>query len=281
MIKFNFHQHSIFSDGKAEPREYVKQAMELGFEALGFSEHSPLPFDTPFSLKKDNIDKYVEEIDKLKERYAGQLAVYRALELDYIPTFSENFDEWKAACKVDYSIGGIHLVKPGNSDELWFTDGPDRSVYDRGVEELFGNDIKKAVKTYYRQMNSMVESQQFDVVAHIDKITMHNQNRFFTEDEKWYRRLVSETLTLIKEKDLIVEINTRGLYKKRSDKLFPDNETLRQVVEMKIPVIVSSDAHQPGEINLFLDYAAEKLKQAGGNHVLFFNGRGWEERGIT
>ena len=280
MINYNFHQHSLFSDGKAEPEAYVKQAAVLGFKAMGFSEHSPLPFENGFSLKEENIENFVESIDRLKQQYGETIAVYRALELDYVPTISEDFERWKKACRTDYAIGGIHLVKPGITDELWFTDGPDRNIYDQGVINFFGGDIQKAVRTYFHQLNSMVESQVFDVVAHVDKIKMHNQNRFFTEEEKWYRNLVSETLTLIKEKDLIVEINTRGLYKKRSDKLFPDDETLRQVVETGIPVIISSDAHQPAEINYYFDYAIKRLLETGGRSVMFFNGKDWVEKGI-
>lgn len=278
MISYNFHQHSFFSDGKAEPEAYVKQALQQGFEAMGFSEHSPLPFNTSFSLKKSNTENYVAAIDKLKKQYAGQLKIYRSLELDYIPGFSEEFEIWKKACKVDYAIGGIHLIRPEGYDELWFTDGPDRTIYDKGVEKFFDNNIKKAVTAYYHQVNEMIETQYFDVVAHVDKIKMHNQNRFFTEDEKWYRNLVSETLHLIKKKDLIIEINTRGLYKKRSNKLFPDDETLRQVIKLNIPVIISSDAHQPHEINLYFDYAAKRLLHFGCKSIMFFNGNNWEER---
>ena len=281
MVNFNFHQHSLFSDGKAEPEAYIKQALELGFEAMGFSEHSPLPFETPFSLKREQVDNYVETLDTLKEKYQDRLAIYRSLELDFVPGFSEDFEQWKKACKVDYAIGGVHLVKPPHTNELWFTDGPDRTIYDNGVRDYFDNDIKKAVKTYYHQQNSMIESQQFDVVAHVDKITMHNQNRFFTEEEKWYRDLVSETLHLIKEKALIVEVNTRGLYKKRSDKLFPDGKTLQQVIELGIPVIISSDAHHPTEINLYFDHAIHKLLHLGCKQILFFNESGWEERGLV
>ncbi len=280
MINFNFHQHSLFSDGKAEPEKYIEQALKLGFKAMGFSEHSPLPFETPFSLKQERIMEYVAEIDRLKEKYTGQLSIYRSLELDFIPELSEDFELWKKECRVDYAIGGLHLVKPGQGDELWFTDGPDRNIYDQGVTDFFDGDIRKAVKTYYHQLNRMVETQTFDVVAHVDKIKMHNQNRFFTEDEKWYRDLVSETLTLIKEKNLIVEINTRGLYKKRSDKLFPDDETLRQVVDMKMPVIISSDAHKPEEINLFFNYAVKRLLESGGKSVWYFNGNTWEEKAL-
>ena len=35
----NYHTHTRFSDGKGEPEEFVLQALKLGFDALGFSEH--------------------------------------------------------------------------------------------------------------------------------------------------------------------------------------------------------------------------------------------------
>jgi histidinol-phosphatase (PHP family) len=283
MINFNFHQHSVFSDGKAEPEKYVEQALDLGFIALGFSEHSPLPFDTPFSLKQENIRQYVSEIDRLKDLHAGKINIYRSLEIDFIPGYSENFEEAKKSCQTEYAIGGVHLVIPDNpgDGDIWFIDGPDSDVYDRGISDYFDGNIKKAVKTYFRQLNTMIDTQDFDVVAHFDKIKMHNRNRFFTEDEKWYRELVGETLSLIKQKGLIAEVNTRGLYKKRSDSLFPDGKTLQQLIEHGIPVIISSDAHKPDELNLFFDHAIEKLLAFGRKYVMYFNGTVWEEKALV
>jgi histidinol-phosphatase (PHP family) len=58
-IKYNLHQHTIFSDGKETPQKFVERAIELDFSKIGFSEHSPLPFPNPFSLKEENVDAYV------------------------------------------------------------------------------------------------------------------------------------------------------------------------------------------------------------------------------
>ena len=65
MQNFNFHTHSIFSDGKSQPREIVEEAILQGFSAIGFSEHSPLPFDNTFSVKDYDMPKYVAEIAQL------------------------------------------------------------------------------------------------------------------------------------------------------------------------------------------------------------------------
>jgi len=280
MINFNFHQHSNFSDGANEPEDYVVKAIELGFSAIGFSEHSPLSFENPFSLKDDNAENYVSIIDELKVKYNGKIRIYRSLEMDFIPGISEDFSYWKNKCSTDYLIGSVHLVKPAGINELWFTDGPKHEIYDQGLKEFFGGDIKLAVKTYYNQVCSMIETQDFDVVGHIDKIKMHNQNRFFTEDEQWYQKLVDKCLDLVKQKELIIEVNTRGIYKKRSDSLFPDGLTLQKVKDLNIPIIISSDAHQPNELNLGFENAISKLVKMGFKHVMYFENGAWYHKPI-
>jgi histidinol-phosphatase (PHP family) len=276
MLNYNLHQHTRFSDGKDEPEKYIEKALELGFTAMGFSEHSPLPFDNDFSLKDGEVDEYIRTIDRLKEKYSDRLAVYRALEMDFIPDMSEDFDYWRDRCRTDYLIGSVHLVKPDETDELWFTDGPDYRIYDQGIDDFFGGDIRKAVKAFYHQTNRMIETQQFEIIGHFDKITMHNWNRFFTDDEKWYRRLVDETVELIKQKGLIVEVNTRGIYKKRSETFFPDGYALQQVKENNIPVLISSDAHQASEINMLFDEAVRYLLDKGFRELMFFEKGIWQ-----
>ena len=71
MQKFNLHTHSIYSDGKSQPREIVEEAVRQGLTTLGFSEHSPLPFDNNFSVKSADMPLYVAEIAQLKEQISG------------------------------------------------------------------------------------------------------------------------------------------------------------------------------------------------------------------
>lgn len=281
MLNYNLHQHSLFSDGHEKPEAYVKQAIDLDFAAIGFSEHSPLPFPNPFSLKEEEVDNYIQTIDRLKEKHKSKLDVYRALEMDYIPGMSTDFSYWKQRCQTDYMIGSVHLVKPPDTDELWFTDGPDFRIYDEGIQKYFDGDVKKAVKTFYHQTNQMIESQEFDIVGHVDKIKMHNQNRFFSEDEKWYQNLLDETLDLVNQKNLIVEVNTRGLYKKRSDSLFPDNRALQRVKDLNIPVVITSDAHRSSEIGKLFDYAKQRLWNFGFREQMYFENGKWLEKALS
>lgn len=271
----NHHTHSLYSDGSSQPEDYIVEAIAKGFDIIGFTEHSPLPFETKFSFRQENKEEYIALMQNLKQKYSSQISIYSGMEMDYIPGISENFSRTKADYKLDYLIGSVHLIKSENNAGLWFIDGPDFEIYDQGLNDLFGGDIKKAVTAYYYQLNEMIETQQIDVVGHLDKIKMHNRDRFFKEDESWYKALVSETLELIQDRDIIVEINTRGIYKQRSETTFPGFDILKQIKVLRIPVMVNSDAHKPHELDSAFDQAFLLLKEAGIDEVVYFKGNGW------
>lgn len=259
---YNLHTHSIYSDGKSQLREHVEEAIRQGLTVLGFSEHSPLPFVNTFSVT--DMPGYTAEVARLKEEYRDRIGLYCALEADYIPGVSECFATTKERYNLDYLIGGVHLIgQSANSEELWFIDGPRWEVYDAGLEKFFGGDIRKAVRSFFDQSNKMIEGECFDIIAHFDKIKMHNRDRYFHEDERWYRSLAMETLDLIREKDLIIEVNTRGIYKKRYDGYYPSPWLLAEAHKMGVPAIISSDAHHYSELTLEFEGAAQALLQAG------------------
>jgi histidinol-phosphatase (PHP family) len=259
---FNLHTHTFFSDGSSSPDKYLKEALRQGFSVLGFSDHSPVPFENNFAIKEERLEEYVKVILGEKSKGWG-LKILLGLEIDYIPGITRPVQEYRAMNCFDYFIGSVHLVKNGNNPGLWFIDGPDISIYDQGLTDFFHEDIRYGVRSYYHQINQMILTQKPDIIGHLDKIKMHNRNRYFQEDEKWYIRLVDETLDLIKANQCIVEVNTRGIYKKRSDALYPGVEILKKIHALKIPVILSSDAHKPGELSLCFKETKILLSEIG------------------
>jgi len=262
MQNFNLHTHSIYSDGKSTPREHVEEAIRQGLVKLGFSEHSPLPFDNTFSVKAERMPDYVAEIAALKEEFKDKIEILCGLEADFIPGVSETFAVTQEKYHLDYLIGGVHLVgHSANPDELWFIDGPKWEIYDEGLRKFFGGDIRKGVRAFFDQTNQMIEHEQFDIIAHFDKIKMHNRDRYFHEDEPWYRKLAMETLDLIHQKGLVMEVNTRGLYKKRYNGFYPSPWLLEEGFKMGIPVIISSDAHHYSELTLEFESASRLCEE--------------------
>lgn len=279
MKRFNFHTHSIFCDGSAEPLEYVEQALINNFIAVGFSGHSPLPFDNQWSIKPIHFPNYINAIKLLKLKYADKIPVYLGLEIDYIPGILDDFKEFKEKNKLEYLIGSVHLVKNPEGLDLWSIDGPEEN-YISGLASIFKNDIKKAVKSYFQQVNEMITTQEFEVIGHFDKIRMNNKQRFFKEDDNWYIDLIDETLDIIKQNGKVVEINTRGLYKGKTNSFFPDINTIKKCYKLDIPVTISTDAHVPIEIPLLFDEAMSCIKEIGYKSVMMFEGKSWIEKDI-
>ena len=295
MQNFNLHTHSIYSDGKSQPREIVEEAVRQGLTTLGFSEHSPLPFDNTFSVKSADMPNYVAEIAQLKEEFKDKIDIYCGLEADYLTGVSEPFTVTKEKYRLDYLIGGVHLVinpalrvlrqaqEPAQgplAEQIWFIDGPKWEIYDEGLQKFFDGDIRRAVRRFFEQSNEMIENEQFDIIAHFDKIKMHNRDRYFHEDEPWYRKLALETLDLIREKGLVMEINTRGIYKKRYNGFYPSPWLMEEAFKMGVPAIISADAHHFSEITLEFEAAEEALKRAGYRSVVNFKDGQWIEVAI-
>lgn len=274
----NFHTHTRFCDGADEPEKYVEEAVRQGFESLGFSAHAPLPYDNPWSLKSIEIEKYKKEILRLKEKYAGKINVFIALEADYIPEVSIPHSVFKNNIGLDYIIGGVHLVKKKDTDKLWFIDGSRVESYDEGVKDIFNGNIEEAVGAYFSQITEMVQTQKPDIIAHFDKIKMHNKDRYFLESDAWYKKLVNQSINVIEWSGCIVEVNTRGLYKKRSDSFYPSRHILELCYLKKIPVTLSSDAHKPEELSLYFNEAVELLKDVGFIKIMVYTKDGWKSK---
>lgn len=262
MQLFNLHTHTNFSDGKSTPEDVVLEAINQGLKVLGFSDHSPVPFENSFAIKNNEVNNYITTIKSLKEKYKDQIDIYCSMEMDFIPGIVKDFKKTKEELNLDYMIGSVHLVG-NNIDRLWFIDGSKVETYDEGLFNYYDGDIKKGVKAFFHQYNEMIETEEFDIVGHFDKIKMHNRGRYFSENDKWYRDYLMETLTLIKEKSLIVEVNTRGIYKKRSDDFYPSAWLFPIMREMNIPVVISSDSHKAEELTLCFKEAEEALRASG------------------
>lgn len=269
MLTTNYHTHCTYCDGKEPMKAFVEAAEKLLYSQLGFSSHSPLPFENNFSILEEDLPAYVNEIDELQKN--TPVTLLKALECDFVPGMSKPFDTFRNEHHLDYVIGGVHLVKPTDREGIWFIDGPNRETYDEGLAILFDNNIRKAVTTFWEQTFEMLETQHMDIIAHFDKIVMHNQHRFFEDDEPWFVTLADKALQLIKQHDVIIEINTRGLYKKRYDGFYPSTRLLMKARKMDIPVVISSDAHSSQDLGQFCPEGWAELQRCGYDHLAVFD----------
>ncbi|MDP4267630.1 MAG: histidinol-phosphatase [Bacteroidota bacterium] len=271
----NLHTHTDFCDGKKMPENFVAEAIRQNMSSIGFSAHAPLPYICPWTIKYENIKEYLTQVNFLKTSQ-NKVQVYLSLELDYIPGYTIPFDVYRNLMNLDYTIGSIHFVIMPEKDLLWFIDGP-HEKYIEGINTIFDNDARKAVKAFYAQTREMVLTQKPDIIGHLDKIKMNNKNnQFFTTKEIWYRDEIIKTLEVIKQNGTIVEINTRGIYRGKTAELFPSIEIIQECNNMEIPLTISSDAHNPDELTKLFSETIDILKQSGIKTLLKFVNYKWE-----
>lgn len=271
----NFHTHSLYCDGHSSIEEILNEAIKLKMDNLGFSSHAPLQIINEWAMPNfETLEKYIQEIENLKQKQDQNLTIFTGLEADYAPNISSNFEDLKKIYNLDYIIGAVHLVNKAETEEPWFIDGPEENFI-HGLKNVFQNDIKTAVYAYFNQLFEMLQTQKFDIIAHFDKIKLNNANRFFDENEKWYKDLTIETLKLIKENDVIMEINTRAFYKKRREDFFPSFYLLKQAKEMDIKIIINSDAHHFTELISGYEEAFLAAKNAGYTEQMCLTKNSW------
>lgn len=266
MAWVNFHSHTSYCDGIAQPEAYVLQAIELNMPAYGFSGHAPMPYSTNWAIKQDQLTSYVNEIQRLKEVYTSQIDIYCAVEADYIPqiTGPHLFTNYP----LDYIIGAIHFVG-------YFADGKPFSVagkaldFDKGLKEIYGNDIKRLVKAYFSLNCELMLEDTPTILAHADLIKNGFQDSGI-QHEKWYQQALFDMIDVAAERDVIIEINTRGLYKQRTTELYPCEQALRYMKQKGVRMMLSADTHLLTELTSGFEYAVGVLQNNGINEITVF-----------
>ena len=152
----NYHSHCDFCDGKAPAEEFVRAAIEAGFHGYGISSHAPLPFETRWTLRREDVPAYLAEVERLKKKYAGEIEVYAGMEIDYLDEAWNPASAYFQALPLDYRIGSIHFVK-NEAGELMDIDGPSAD-FRVNVERLFGGDLRRVVEAYFDASMRMVEA---------------------------------------------------------------------------------------------------------------------------
>lgn len=272
----NYHNHCKYCDGVEEIEIHIQHAIIEGVVSLGFSSHSPVSFENKWSMEEKDIPAYLKDIQAAKEKYSGQIEIYKSLEIDFFPGQSGFINKWTQDLNLDYSIGSVHFVDAFEDGMPWEIDGP-LMTFEKGLEEIFDNDMRKVLEKYFEYTIQMLEKDCPTILGHVDKIKMQNHHRFFFgENETWYQDLLKHTLEVAAKSGVIAEVNTRGLYKKRASETYPGELGLRLLKEFGIPICLNSDAHHPKEIIGEYKDTAVLLKNLGFKELMVLKNNSWQ-----
>lgn len=119
--KVNLHTHTNFCNhASGRIADYIKAAEEEGLEALGFTEHAPIP-GNPLSpnMMIENLPSYVAAVNEAKE--TAPMRIFLAAECDFEPIL-ENFykEEFLGRFGFDYLICSVHIYMDWDSRKISF-----------------------------------------------------------------------------------------------------------------------------------------------------------------
>lgn len=210
-------------------------------------------------MKAESLTEYLQTIESIRHQYP-YVQVYAGLEVDYIP---HTIAPAQFETQLDYTIGSIHFVESFANGDGWEIDGS-HSLFRQGLADIFGGNIRDAVTRYYELTREMVATSPPTVVGHLDKIKIQNKEEtLFREEDVWYRDEVKKTLRAIRDQSCILEVNTRGIYQKKSATPYPGPWALEEAFQLKIPITLSSDAHHRDDLINCFPETARTLRQIG------------------
>jgi histidinol-phosphatase (PHP family) len=248
----DIHNHTpLCNHATGTPEEFIKKAIKKGIDIYGFADHAPMEFDQKYRMGFEDMPKYENEINTLKEKYKNKIKILLGYEVDFTPYV----DKRVLGRKVDFLIGSVHFLNN------WGFDNPEF------IKEWEKRDIDDVYKEYFSKIKEMAESKLFDIVGHLDLVKV-----FGFIPKKNIKDLAKEAIKTIKKSDMAVEINTSGLRKKVNE-IYPSVELLKIIKDEGIDITFSSDAHKTQDVGYKITQAVELAKKIGFSEAVYFENR--------
>lgn len=245
----NLHTHTTYCDGKNAPTEIVEAAIQKGFGGIGFSGHTYMDCSAEYTMTPESTENYKKEISSLKQAYKDRIDVFLGLEVDiYSETNLSGYD---------FLIGSLHCLKIDGKNI-----GFDRSAQE--VEQIihtyFGGSGLAFAKEYYRQLATLPQHGNFDVIGHFDIITKNIEKiKFFDPESEEYLSYAFEALDAMRGKIPFFEVNTGAISRGYRTSPYPMKSILNQMKEWGFGAIISSDCHDATYLDCGFDEARELL----------------------
>lgn len=242
----DYHTHTaLCGHARGRPEEYVEQALARGLTAIGIADHLPLLHDRDPQLSMDlaQLEGYVEEVLRLKQRYPG--FVFLGIEADYRPDTIEAVRSLLGEYPFDYVVGSVHFI------DGWGFDDPRHA---RGFAE---RPIDHVYRRYFELVGEAADTGVFTIIGHLDLVKKFGHRPTVSMDE-----LLRALATRIARGGLLVELNTAGLRKPVAE-IYPAADILPILRAAGVRLTFGSDAHAPEEVGCDFTSAVRHARSGG------------------
>ena len=252
MLKANYHTHTVLCDGTNTAEEMVRQALDLGFEHLGFSGHMDPDIHMDWPV-------YVAEIDRMKAEYGDRLDILMGVELD-------NACDPACCPGAEYVIGSTHFLPVESEVPMSVDNSPE--MLETLRREFYGGDWYALVRSYFDFEAQVHDRTNCTFVGHFDLVSRFNdQMRAFDETDPRYLTPALEAMEHLVGQGVPFEINCGAYNRGRKAKLYPRRELLRALHGFGGEILINSDAHQRELLDGGFDVAVGTAIDCGFTHV--------------
>lgn len=248
-MRVDLHNHTAYCNHASGSMEsYLQKASDIGIDIFGFSCHAPMNFDTKYRMSFEQLPLYFSEIPST---YNG-MEVLRALEVDYILGREDLLNEAVLRADVDYLIGSIHFLGD------WGFDNPEF------IGEWRNRGVFATWEAYFNSLQSMIKTGSFQIVGHFDLPKLFGN----LMPESLFEKM-EDTLKLMRDMDMVLEVNSAGL-RKHIKEQYPSLNILKKAKDFGLDVTLCSDAHSVLDIGFGYSLCVDILKDVGFNRVAIF-----------
>ena len=202
---------------------------------------------------KHSIQDYFDFVARLREHQS--ISVKIGIEVC-------NFQDQAAVKKIldawdfDYRIGSVHFLWG------WLCDSKDL------LDEWKRRDLHDIWDEYTREVERLAASGNYDVLGHPFNIRLF---KFFPKfDVTEYLERVAVAL---KNAGMAVDVNTGTMYRYPVAEISPYADFMKVAAAHELPIIITSDAHNPEDCGKFHDEAVEYVRGFGYKKIMRFSKR--------
>ena len=263
-IKADFHLHSNHSgDSKASMEEMILKGIDLGLNAMCFTEHQDIDFNYEDPSEEGmfdlNTDSYLYELLKMRSKYEGTINILFGVEIGSQKHLRRELAVYSKAYDFDFIISSLHLLDGHDPYRKEFFEGKS----DEEVYRHYFNEISENLKVF----------SNFDVLGHLDYIVRYGQSMDKDYSYDKYKDLIDPILEKIVDMGKGIELNT-GAVKYGLKEMNPCNDIIKKYHDLGGEIItIGSDAHDPSRIACEFKKAEEILIDCGFKYYTTFEKR--------